>query len=61
MNTELLNHVANYLGTTDKNVVISVAIKFLVSEGMTLRRAYDKVLGEGQFEKLARAALKRAN
>lgn len=53
MNTQALNQIAAILGTTDKNLVISVAIKTLVDAGMPIRQAYESILGEGSFEKMA--------
>ena len=48
-----LNKVAALLNTTDKNLVISVAIKTLVDAGVDLRDAFDAVLGEGAYMKMA--------
>ncbi len=49
-----LNQVAAMLNTTDKNLVISVAIKTLMDHGgMTVEQAMDAVLGEGAYSKLA--------
>lgn len=50
---EMLNELAALLETSDKNLVISVAIKALVDQGLTVRAAYDAVLGAGAYEKMA--------
>ena len=50
---EMLNQLAALLNTTDKNLVISVAIKALVEQGLTVRAAYDAVLGAVAYEKMA--------
>lgn len=50
---EMLNQLASLLETSDKNLVISVAIKALVEQGLTVRAAYDTVLGSGAYEKMA--------
>lgn len=50
---EMLNEIATLLQTNDKNLVISVAIKALVEQGLTVRAAYDTVLGSGAYEKMA--------
>jgi len=51
--TEQLNQVAALLGTTDKNLIISVCIKTLMDSGMGFRAAYDSIFGEGAFIKMA--------
>ncbi len=49
-----LNQIAALLNTTDKNLVINVAIKTLMDHGgMTVDQAVDAVLGEGTYKKLA--------
>lgn len=50
---EMLNQLASLLETSDKNLVISVAIKALVEQGLTVRAACDTVLGSGAYEKMA--------
>ncbi len=55
MNTALLNEIAARLGTTDKNLVISAAIKGLVDLGYNVRTAYEMVMGDGSFGKMAEA------
>lgn len=50
---EMLNKIAALLGTSDKNLVISVAIKALIEQGVPVRAAYDAVLGAGAYEKMA--------
>jgi hypothetical protein len=53
--TEQLNAVAALLGTTDKNLVLSVCIKTLVDAGMDIADATDAVLGVGRFMEIANA------
>ena len=49
-----LNKVAEFIGTNDKSIVISVVIKSLVSEGgMTVEQAVNTVFGEGSYQTLA--------
>ena len=48
-----LNQVASLLNTTDKNTVITVAIGTLVKSGIDLQVAFDAVLGEGAYMKMA--------
>ncbi len=55
MNTALLNEVAAKLNITDKNLCISIAIKGLVDLGYNVRTAYEMVMGEGSFGKMAAA------
>lgn len=49
---EMLNQLAALLNTTDKNLVISVAIKSLIEQGLTISAAYDAVLGAGAYGKM---------
>jgi hypothetical protein len=51
--TAQLNKIAALLNTTDKNLVISVAIGTLVKAGVDIREATDAVLGEGSYMKIA--------
>jgi hypothetical protein len=53
MNTALLNQIANQIGSEDKNLVISVAIKSLIELGMSIKNSYNTVLGPGAYEKMA--------
>lgn len=48
-----LNQVAELIGTNDKNVVISVAIKTLVDAGASVSEAFDMVFGDGAYSKFA--------
>ena len=48
-----LDQMAELLGTTDKNQIISACIIALTSNGFTADQALDMVLGEGTFDKLA--------
>ena len=50
---EQLNQVAELLGTTDKNVVISAVIKTFVDAGMSVKDAFDSAFGEGSYNKMA--------
>ena len=52
-----LNEVAQLIGTTDKNVVISVVIKALVDKGMTVKQAFDTLFGCGAYEKFSGVVL----
>jgi alpha/beta superfamily hydrolase len=49
----LLNEIATLLNTTDKNLVISVAIKSLTEQGLTVKQAFEVIFGEGSYEKMA--------
>ena len=49
----LLNEIATLLNTTDKNLVISVAIKFLTDQGLTVKQAFEGGFGEGSYKKMA--------
>lgn len=53
INATALNQVAELLGTTDKNVVISAVLKTLVSTGIAVDVAYDMVFGEGAYKRFA--------
>lgn len=48
-----LNAVAKMIGTTDKTVVIETTIAILIDAGMDAKAAYDAVIGEGAFSRLA--------
>jgi hypothetical protein len=48
-----LNKIAALLETEDKNLVISVAIRALVENGIAVKDAYNAVLGQEAYEKLA--------
>lgn len=41
------------MSTTDKNLVISVAIKSLTEQGLTVKQAFEVIFGEGYYEKMA--------
>ncbi len=51
--TNLLNAIAAELNTTDKNLVISVALKMLVDAGAAVDEAFDSLLGEGAYSRFA--------
>ena len=51
--TSQLNQIAALTGITDKNVIISIAIKTLIETGLPVRSEYDAVLGDGAFKKMA--------
>ena len=53
MNTQALNLIAAKMGTTDKEVVINVAIACLVKLGSPIDQAVDAILGEGTYKKFA--------
>ena len=61
MNAATLNLIAEKMGTTDKNAVISVAIACLVKSGATIDAAVDAVLGAGAYRKLADKVWETAN
>lgn len=48
-----LNQIAELLGTTDKNTVITFAIGTLVQAGINISEAFDAVLGAGAYVKFA--------
>lgn len=48
-----LNQVAAMLNTTDKSLVITVAIHTLVKAGVDVGDAMDAVLGAGAYQRLA--------
>lgn len=52
MNNEFLNQIAQILNTTDKNTVITYAIKSVISQGISVKAAYEFVMGAGSWEKL---------
>lgn len=51
--TNLLNMIAEELNTTDKNLVISVAMSMLVKSGVAVDAAFEMLFGEGAWEKFA--------
>jgi len=53
MQTEALNKIAKLLQTTDKNLVITAAIKSSIESGLSVDQAIDFVLGEGTFKSIA--------
>lgn len=49
-----LNQVARLIGSNDKQFVITVALKVLMTEaGMTSAQALDAVFGPGAYQQLA--------
>lgn len=50
---EQFRAVADFLGTTDKNIVIGAILQFLIAEGLDPRDAFDVVFGEGAYTKFA--------
>ena len=56
-NTALFNQVAEVLKSEGieptKNMVISIVIKTLTEAGLTVRDAFEGVMGEGSFNELA--------
>ena len=48
-----LDQIAELLGNTDKNAIISACIIALTNNGFTADQAFDMVLIEGTFDKLA--------
>lgn len=53
MQTEALNKIAKLLQTTDKNLVITAAIKSSIESGLSVDQAIDFVIGEGTFKSIA--------
>jgi hypothetical protein len=51
--TNLLNAIADELKTTDKNLVIKVAMSMLVKSGVTVDSAFDMLFGEGAYKRFA--------
>lgn len=51
--TNLLNAIADELKTTDKNLVINVAMSMLVKSGVAVDAAFDLLFGEGAYKKFA--------
>jgi hypothetical protein len=51
--TTLLNAIAAELNTTDKEMVINVALAMIVKTGVAVDAAFDLLLGEGAFVKFA--------
>lgn len=60
MQHKALNEIAALLNTTDKNLVISVAIKTLIDAGTTPTEAIDTVLGKGTRNEIANTLWKEA-
>jgi hypothetical protein len=48
-----LNAIAKLIGTEDKSIVISMAIKTLCESGMKPSEAFDAVFGQGSFASFA--------
>jgi len=48
-----LNAIAKLIGTEDKSIVISMAIRTLCETGMQPSEAFDAVFGQGAFESFA--------
>ena len=55
MNTAALNAAAKILGSTDKTAIINACVYTLVAEGMELPQAFDMIMGEGFYAKMAGA------
>ena len=53
INASQLNQIAALIGTNDRQVVISTAIKFLTDTGMALDAAFDAVFGDGAYVRMA--------
>ena len=62
MNTELLNAAAKFLfangadlknDEATRNAIIGLCINTLVKSGMEVDKAYDKIMGDGQYRKLS--------
>ena len=51
--TDILNQIAALCETTDKNLVIDIAIKGMVEQGATVKQAYEVIFGVGSYSKLA--------
>ena len=51
--TEFLNMIAKEHNITDKNVCINVAIVTMVKSGVELETAFDMIVGEGAYKKMA--------
>lgn len=51
--TELLNAIAEELKTTDKNLVINVAMSMLVKSGVAIDEAFDLLFGEGAYKRFS--------
>ncbi len=51
--TEVLNKIAEIIGTNDKNIVISVPIKALVDNGVDVSEAFDMLFGAGAYHDMA--------
>lgn len=49
----ILNQVARAINSTDKNVVIETTIALLIQEGLPVEKAYDLVMGDGAYVRLA--------
>ena len=48
-----MEQMAELLGTTDKNAIISACILTLTNNGFSAGDAFDMVFGGGSFDKLA--------
>lgn len=68
MNTELLNAVAKFLfesgaqlknDDATRNAIIGLCINTLVKSGVEMEKAFDIVMGDGQFRKLADSVWER--
>ena len=68
MNTELLNAAAKLLfangadlknDEATRNAIIGLCINTLVKSGMEVDKAYDKIMGEGQYRKLSDSVWER--
>jgi hypothetical protein len=51
--TNFLNQIAAAMGTKDKTIVINTAVAMLVKSGVDLETAFDMIVGEGAYKKLA--------
>ena len=51
--TNLLNAIAEELNTTDKDMVINVALAMIVKTGVAVDAAFDLLLGEGAYKRFA--------
>lgn len=51
--TNLLNAIADELKSTDKKLVINVALSMLVKSGVAVDAAFDMLFGEGAYKRFA--------
>lgn len=51
--TDLLNAIAEELNTTDKNLVINVALSMLIKSGVAVDAAFDLLFGAGAYKEFA--------